>query len=106
MKTIKVNAALEKRILVSCSVRLNYHLYECAIADEYHDEILAQIELLYHLGYKPDAARYENQYKHFLTEKLLDEESHRVKTHLKALHNDLTKLWAELQIDSAKILKL
>ncbi len=102
MKTIKVNAALEKRIVDFCTDELNYHINESGCAGEYHNEILAQIELLYHLGYKLDAARYENQYKHVLTEMLLDEENHRLKTHLKALHNNLTKLWAELQKNDGK----
>ncbi len=97
MKTIKVNAVLEKRIVAFCTDELNYHVNESGCADEYHDEILAQIELLYHLDYKRDAAMYEVQYKHVLTEMLLDEEDTRVKAYLKALHNDLTKLWAELQ---------
>lgn len=92
-----VNAALEKRNVAFCTDELNYHINESGCADEYHDEILAQIELLYHLGCRLDAAKYENQYKHVLTEMLLDEENYREKTHFKALHNDLTKLWTELQ---------
>lgn len=59
---IDVDEALKERTIAFCDDELNYHINESGYAEEYHGEILAEIELLFLLG-KPDwAVEYADDY--------------------------------------------
>ena len=63
MKTIKISKAMEKKIVAFCADELNYHINESGCANEYKDEIKAQIYLLEQLGYADMAREYKEQYE-------------------------------------------
>ena len=63
MKTIKINKKLENKIIAFCDDELNYHINESECAEQYHDEIMAQIELLMLLGCLNMANKYIKQYE-------------------------------------------
>lgn len=59
---ITINHDLEKKIVAFCDDELNYHINECGCAEEYKDEIEAQIELLRLMGYDEMADRYDDDF--------------------------------------------
>ncbi len=63
MKTIKISSEMEKKIVAFCDDELNYHINESGCADEYEDEIEAEIYLLNQLGYVDMANDYKAQYE-------------------------------------------
>lgn len=65
---IRISEDLEKRIVAFCDDELNYHINDSGCADEYDEEIRAQIELLQLLGYGEMAEDYETQYNEWLKE--------------------------------------
>lgn len=67
-KTIRISDSLEDKIVAFCDDELNYHINESGCAQEYEDEILAQIELLNLLGYTDMASRYAEDYEVYLDE--------------------------------------
>lgn len=67
-RTITMSEELEEKIVRFCDDELNYHINESGCADEYEEEIEAQIELLQLLGYGEMAEDYENQYEEWLEE--------------------------------------
>lgn len=67
-KTIRISEELERKILRFCDDELNYHINESGCAEEYHNEIMAQIELFQLLGYPNLAEAYENDYHKYLEE--------------------------------------
>lgn len=65
-KTITISDELEKLIVDFCDDELNYHINESGCAEEYHHEIIAQIELLQLLGYDKVANDYQQDYQSYL----------------------------------------
>lgn len=59
--TIEINDALREKIIAFCNDELDYHITECCATD-YHDEILAQIEILFLLGEVESARQYAFEY--------------------------------------------
>ena len=70
--TIEISNALAKKIIAFCNDELNYHINESGCADEYADEIEAQIELLKLLGKTSTANKYAKQFKEYMAD--FDEE--------------------------------
>ncbi len=62
MTTVKFSKKLADRTIAFCKDELNYHIRESGCAKEYHEETLAEIELLFRLGEKESAEEYKNQY--------------------------------------------
>lgn len=60
--TIEISNELAKKIIAFCDDELNYHINESGCADEYADEIEAQIELLRLMGYSNMADKYARQF--------------------------------------------
>lgn len=67
-KTIKISDDLERKIYDFCMDELNYHIYECGCAEEYEDEIEAQIQLLSLLGYKDKAYEFSKGFEEYMDE--------------------------------------
>ncbi len=63
MKVIKISSKMERKIVAFCDDELNYHINESGCANEYKDEIEAQIYLLNQLGYTDMADDYKKQYE-------------------------------------------
>ena len=66
--TININKELEDKIVAFCDDELNYHINESGCADEYQDEIEAQIELLRLMGYTRMADDYEAQFAEYMAD--------------------------------------
>ena len=60
--TIEISDELKERILYFCEDELAYHIEESCCANEYHDEILAEIELLFLIGEKEKAYDFAKLY--------------------------------------------
>lgn len=67
-KIIEISSELEKSIVAFCVDELDYHINESYCAEEYADEIKAQIELLQLLGYTEEANDYEGQFDEYMQE--------------------------------------
>lgn len=67
-KTITITPKLEKDIVAFCDDELNYHINESGCAEQYEDEIKAQIKLLRLLGHEDLADEYSNDYKEYIKE--------------------------------------
>ena len=72
-KVIRISEELEKKIVNFCDDELGYHIRESGCANEYAEEIEAQIELLRLLGHKEMADDYESDYHEALDESEVDE---------------------------------
>lgn len=72
MKNIKVSSEMERKIIAFCDDELNYHINESGCADEYEDEIEAEIFLLTQLGCTDIADHYKEQYEAFKKNELYD----------------------------------
>lgn len=59
--TIEFNDVLREKTIAFCNDELNYHITECCATD-YHNEILAQIEILFLLGEAKSARKYAFEY--------------------------------------------
>ena len=59
--TIEFNDALREKTIACCNDELDYHISECCATD-YHNEILAQIEILFLLGEAESARQYAFEY--------------------------------------------
>ena len=59
---IEFSNKLRKRTIAFCDDELNYHINESGCATDYHDEILAQIEILFLLGETEPAEQYAFEY--------------------------------------------
>ena len=70
--TIDISPELEKKIVAFCDDELNYHIHESFCADEYQNEIEAQIELLRLMGYDRMADRYEKDFNTWMKENFDD----------------------------------
>lgn len=66
--TINISKDLEDKIVAFCDDELNYHINESGCADEYQDEIEAQIELLRLMGYTRMADDYETQFAEYMAD--------------------------------------
>lgn len=66
--TIDISKDLKEKIIAFCDDELNYHINESGCADEYQDEIEAQIELLRLLGKKAMANKYEKQFNEYMAD--------------------------------------
>lgn len=64
--TIEISEELEKLIVDFCNDELNYHINESGCAEEYKEEIDAQLELLRLLGYNTMREDYLEDYKQYL----------------------------------------
>lgn len=71
-RTIHISEELEKRILDFCKDELEYHICESGCAEQYHSEILAQIELLKLLEDHSTAECYTDAYHNYLQENYED----------------------------------
>ena len=77
---IEVSDKLKERTIEFCDDELNYHIGESYCANEYHTEILAEIEILFLLGEKEKALEYAKLYQEYskkefyVTERLSKEE--------------------------------
>ncbi len=78
----------KKRTIAFCKDELNYHINESGCADEYHDEICAQIELLYRLGDECSARKYKNQYLKSLNEQIREEPDFETRATLRLLKDE------------------
>ena len=58
---IEFNDALRGKTIAFCNDELDYHISECCAID-YHNEILAQIEILFLLGEVKSARQYAFEY--------------------------------------------
>ena len=92
---IEINNKLRERTIAFCNDELNYHIEESHCANEYHDEILAEIEILYLLGETEDALEYAKSYlenskdKWYNSEPLSKKERKEVKDLIKMIKNGL-----------------
>lgn len=68
MKTIHISTELEQKIVAFCDDELNYHINESGHAEEYANEIEAQIELLRLLDHEDMARSYEEQFAEVMNE--------------------------------------
>ena len=68
MKTITISPELESKIVAFCDDELNYHIKESSCAEEYEDEITAQIELLRLLGHNDLADKYQDYFDEYMSE--------------------------------------
>jgi hypothetical protein len=68
MKTITISPELESKIVAFCNDELDYHIGESGCAEEYEDEITAQIELLRLLGYDDLANGYQDYFDEYMSE--------------------------------------
>ena len=68
-KFISIEPELEKSIVNFCDDELNYHINESGCAEEYENEINAQIKLLEKLGYNQMAETYKEQFDYMKGEK-------------------------------------
>lgn len=71
---ITINRDLEKKIVAFCDDELNYHINECGCAEEYKNEIEAQIELLRLMGYDEMADEYEADFNEYMENADFDED--------------------------------
>lgn len=71
---ITINRDLEKKIVAFCDDELNYHINECGCAEEYKNEIEAQIELLRLMGYDEMADDYEADFNEYMENADFDDE--------------------------------
>ena len=88
---VKFSPSLASRTISFCLDELNYHIDESGCAEEYHDEILAQIELLFQLGEKDDAKTWLESYKEKLEDAVSRANSTDEKHDLVELQEDLNK---------------
>lgn len=68
MKTITISPELESKIVAFCDDELNYHIGESGCAEEYEDEITAQIELLRLLGHNDLVTKYQDYFDEYMSE--------------------------------------
>lgn len=59
---VEFSDKLKEKTVAFCMDELNYHIKESGCADEYHNEILAQIEILFLLGETELARRFAFDY--------------------------------------------
>ena len=89
--TIEISDALKERIIYFCNDELNYHIWESCCANEYHDEILAEIELLFLVGEKEKALDFAKLYSDcskedfYVSEKLSKEQKKELKDLIKMI---------------------
>ena len=88
---VKFSPSLASRTISFCLDELNYHIDESGCAEEYHDEILAQIELLFQLGEKDDAKMWLDSYKERLEDAISRSDSTYEECDLVELQEDLNK---------------
>lgn len=97
MITVEFSPLLKQRTVAFCDDELNYHINESYCADEYDDEILAQIEILYRLGEKDMAHDYMQQYEQEL-ERFANDPSSCTHTEdeLQTMKAGLLEFWTKL----------
>ena len=88
---VKFSPNLASRTIAFCLDELNYHIDESGCAEEYHDENLAQIELLYQLGETDDAKMWLESYKEKLEDVISRADSIYEERDLTELQEDLNK---------------
>ncbi len=87
----------KKRTIAFCKDELNYHINESGCADEYHDEVCAQIELLYRLGDERSAKKYKNQYLKAINKLIREEPDFEARGTLRLLKDEFNLLvWDSL----------
>ncbi len=80
---------LTSRTIAFCKDELNYHINESGCANQYHDETIAELELLYRLGEENLAENYKNQYIDVLSRMIDNKRDSRLRKELEDLKNEL-----------------
>lgn len=90
---IEINDKLREKTIAFCEDELSYHIEDSYCANEYHDEILAEIEILFLLGEKEMALDYAELYSKnsknsfYISYKLSKEERKEIKDLIKMIKN-------------------
>lgn len=95
-KIISLNEEQVNRIVHFCKDELDYHINESGCADEYHGEILAEIELLHKLGEVSAAREFKRQYVSELRDIIKEEDDVEFKQELRVLKKEIGNVWRAL----------
>ena len=93
---VDFNEALIERTKVFCDDELNYHINECSYAEEYNNEILAEIEILYRIGYEDLASDYYEEYARYLN-MMIEHRAEEKMNEFRMCLEELNKVWDGLR---------